>query len=353
MVRDALDAVDRIVNFADSDEDNDGYIDAISIVHSGYGAEYGAGRENWIWSHQWSLWQLPGGQWTSSDSNSNGESVKVYAYHTEPALRDTSGTRISSLGVAVHETMHFLGLPDLYDVDYSGSGVGAYCAMASSWGFDGTGDYPGFLSAWSKMTLGWISPTVLSDPGNYSLQQAETQPESYMIQRNFPPGEYLLVENRQPVSFDSKMPQGGLLIWHIDEMKSNNSEEGYPSQSGWPQNGNHYRVALLQADGQYDLEKSNNNRGDSGDAYHGDGIDQISSATVPSTISYQIGHVGSTGNMISMISRAAPQMGFAFSHEGGACQDLSSNCARRQRRGQCETRPDEMRRDCEKTCGFC
>jgi len=111
MVRDALELVDPLVDFSQFDDDSDGYIDAIDIIHSGYGAETGGGGGDWIWSHRWSLWQLPGGEWTSD------EGVKVYDYHTEPALWSTSGTNIVRFGVIAHETGHFFGLPDLYDTD--------------------------------------------------------------------------------------------------------------------------------------------------------------------------------------------------------------------------------------------
>src|SRR5262249_20490912 len=131
MVEDALDQVDKLVNFGDFDTDNDGYIDSITIIHSGYGAETGGGGGNWIWSHRWSL-PTP---WTSSDRNASGVRVKVSTYHTEPALWETSGTSITHIGVICHETGHAFGLPDLYDTDYSGSGIGSYCLMANSWGF--------------------------------------------------------------------------------------------------------------------------------------------------------------------------------------------------------------------------
>ena len=76
----------------------------------------------------------PGGRWTSADRNANGVNVKVYDYHTEPALWDTSGIGIVRIGVICHETGHFFGLPDLYDTDNSSEGIGSYCLMANSWG---------------------------------------------------------------------------------------------------------------------------------------------------------------------------------------------------------------------------
>ncbi|MGB0716135.1 MAG: M6 family metalloprotease domain-containing protein [Phycisphaerae bacterium] len=311
MVEDALDAVDALIDFGDFDQDNDGYIDAISIVHSGYGAETGGGNGFWMWSHRWSLWALPGGEWSSNDNNALGNPVRVYDYHTEPALWGTNGTDISRIGVIVHETGHFFGLPDYYDTNGGGSGIGSYCMMANSWGFDGSQLYPPHFSAYSKMQLGWMTPTSISTSGSYTLNQAETSPEAYRVDLNYPAGEYLLIENRQPVGLESIMPQGGLCIWHIDEAKCCNTDEGYPGQSGWPGNNQHYRVALLQADGDFDLEKGNN-RGDDGDVYHGAGVDEINSTTTPNTNAYQGGNIVVTDHNIYNISVAGPQMSFNF-----------------------------------------
>ncbi len=306
MVKDALDLADALVDFGQFDQDNDGFVDSITVIHSGYASETGGGGGQWIWSHRWSLWALPGGNWTSQDSNGAGSKVKVYDYHTEAALWGTSGTGITRIGVICHETGHFFGLPDLYDTDYSSRGIGCWCLMANSWGFDGSQYYPPHLSAWCKAQLGWVRPTEVAS-GTLTVPQVETSPTVFKVTEGFPAGEYLLIENRQPSGFDGLIPQGGLAIWHIDENKSGNNDEGYPGQGGWPGNNRHYQVALLQADGLYQLEKRGNN-GDSGDLYRAGGVSAITSFTVPGTDRYQSGVVAATGNTITDVSAAGPTM---------------------------------------------
>jgi M6 family metalloprotease-like protein len=314
MVTDALALVDPLVDFGQFDQDHDGYIDAIDFIHSGYGAEATGAPANSIWSEKWNLTA----DWVSADNNANGVKVKVNNFHTEPALWGTSGTGILHIGVICHETGHFFGLPDLYDTDYSSQGIGSWCLMANSWGFDNTQQHPPHFSAWCKIFLGWVSPTFLSNPGTYSVTQAETTKSVYRINRGFIPNEYLLIENRQAVGVENDIPQGGLAIWHIDESKANNDTEGFPGQAGWPGNGNHFKIALLQADGKYDLEKTsgnNNTRGDGGDVYRTGGVSDIGMSTTPNTDRYNvaIGTIGPTANRITNISASGATMTFDYS----------------------------------------
>jgi len=304
MVEDALDAlnlVDPQVDFSQFDKDGDGYIDAITFIHSGYGAESGGGGGDWIWSHRWGL---DSHEWTST------EGVKVNDYHTEPALWGTSGTNIVRFAVIAHELGHFFGLPDLYDTDGSGSGIGSWGIMANSWGFDNSQLHPPHFSAWSKIELGWVTPTVIDTPGTYTASQVETNRQIYRIDNGYPSGEYLLIENRQPTGIETKIPQGGLCIYHIDE-QADDDTEGYPGQSGWPSNGNHYRVSLLGADGDYDLENGSN-QGDAGDVYHGGGVSELSPMTVPNTDAYQSGNIIVTDNTIMNVSPAGVSMTFTY-----------------------------------------
>lgn len=313
-LREALDTLDSYINFDDYDLDNDGRIDSIAFIHSGYGAEwggtdaYGTSSANRIWSHRWAIQP----QWTSD------EGVGVFDYHISPGVWGTSGSNIGRIGVIAHETGHFFGLPDLYDTDSAGSGIGSWGLMANSWDFNGTQLCPPHFSPWSKVDLGWSSPTVISQPGQYNINQAETNAEIYRIDAGFSSGEYLLIENRQNAGFDCTIPQGGLAIWHIDDTTGYNTE-GYPGQGGWPGNGNHYRVAILQADGQYNLEKGNN-RGDSNDLHHAAGVDAIGQGpgNHPNTDTYKNGSINQTGIIISDISASGSSMTFCYNGCGSA-----------------------------------
>jgi M6 family metalloprotease-like protein len=312
-LKDALNKVDATVDFRDFDTDGDGLIDAITFLHSGYGAEWGGndafGRDYVyrMWSHKWSIF----GGWTSQ------EGVTVSSYHISPAVWGTSGSNIGRIGVIAHETGHFLGLPDLYDTDGGGDGIGSFGLMANSWGFDGSQLYPPHMCPWSKIQLGWLSPTVIDAAGSYTLNQVESSPETYRIDLGYPSGEYLLIENRQPVGFDASpsfSQGGGLAIYHIDEAAGYNSE-GYPTASGW--SGSHYKIALLQADGWYDLEHGWN-RGDEDDTWHAGGEHEITvsvdpnTGPYPNTDSYQGNVFVQTNNRIYDISASGPSMTFSF-----------------------------------------
>ena len=108
-------------------------------------------------------------------------------------------------------------------------------------GWDSTQLYPPIASSWSKVEMGWLSASVITESGRYYLPPIATNPKVFKISRGFPEGEYLLVENRQPLGFDAKMPVGGLVFWHIDELALHNVAAGYPGSDGWPSNGKHFR----------------------------------------------------------------------------------------------------------------
>jgi M6 family metalloprotease-like protein len=313
LVLHGLQAADPLVDFGDFDADGDGRIDAITLLHSGYGAEwggfdqYGTWYSDRMWSHKWTI-----PTWTSA------EGVSVDDYNISPGLWDVVGSDPGRIGVVCHELGHFFGLPDLYDTDGFGEGIGNWCLMATgSWGFDGSQQYPSHMSGWCKLKLGWVSPERLVR-GAHALGQLETEPEVLMLDSGYPPGEYLLLENRQPVGFDSMLPQGGLAVWHVDEKKGSftwndpNTDEGYPGQPGWPFNDQHYRVAMLQADGTFGLEQGWN-RGDGWDVFHSGAWNVLAPWTVPDTNSYRNGVLLLTDHRIESIG--APGASMAFTHD--------------------------------------
>ncbi len=325
-IKDALQRVeerDEWLNF--SEFENSLGTTFISFIHSGYDQSFAIDMKKRIWSHK-GVFSSP---WKSRGKPAQGiPSVTVDNYHISSGLYGSAGGNIARVGVLAHEFSHFLGLPDLYDfVGSVGAGVGNYDLMANSWGWSGTQLNPPLMSAWSKKELGWINPQVIDVeemPRTFTLRQSCDASDAIMVTANFPAGEYIIIENRQPCGFDKELPQGGLAIWHIDDKKLNEAagmyDQGEPSQVEWPQNGNHYRVALLQADGRYDLE-NDVNWGDSDDLFRGGrggvssiGPDGLSNGnSYPNTNAYQDGIIMNTGLAIYDISPVGEYMTLTIS----------------------------------------
>jgi M6 family metalloprotease-like protein len=274
LVYSAVSQADATVNFAEYDTDGDCYVDIVAIVHQGTGQE-ASGVTTDIWSHSWNLYsaQYYGrsnyGEFTTNDAcpGHAGQYIKINNYIIQP---ERAYSTMVTVGVFAHEYGHALGLPDLYDTDYTSEGIGDWSLMAGgSWNYVTVpGDRPAHLDAWSKYKLGWVTPIqVTGTLTNESIQQAATAADVYKLltgTANPPSGEYFLVENRQKTGFDAGLPGAGLLIWHIDESKTSNTD---PCPGG-PPCSNHFKVALVQADNLWNLEY-NDNRGDTGDPYPG------------------------------------------------------------------------------------
>jgi M6 family metalloprotease-like protein len=245
--------------------DDDGYVDAVIVVHSGKGGE--CGGNNAIWSHSFSLRGWGTTAYTTRTPRAGGGYLKVDDYIIQPEL--SCGGGLIEIGVFCHEYGHALGLPDLYDTDGGGQGAGNWCLMSGgSWGGDGrTPAVPAQMCAWSKAFLGWLTPETVSEDGPCDFPSVE---QNALVRRIWDEGktapQYFLVENRQRVLNDANLPGAGLLVWHVDEDVI---------AANWAENkvnaGPVYGVALEQADGLEDLALGRD-RGDAGDPWPGSSV---------------------------------------------------------------------------------
>jgi M6 family metalloprotease-like protein len=255
LAEDAVDSADNYVNFADYDYDNNGWVDGLIIVHAGPGAEE-TGSDHDIWSHKWVMSEVV---WK--------DGVRLYEYCTGPEKH--SNGDLADMGVFAHEFGHTLGAEDLYDYDESSQGAGEWSVMAyGCWNNEGA--TPAHFDAWHKYKILKFSDvdTLMANQTNVEILQAETSPVAYRLWTSGGGGsQYFLVENRQKTGFDSHLPGEGLLIYHVDESSPNNDLEWCPGDPAIP----HYKVALEQADGQFDMEGcyASPNKGDIGDPFPG------------------------------------------------------------------------------------
>ena len=159
LVSDALAKVNELYpgfNWQQYDQDGDGIIDRLWIVHAGYGEEesgttlnrtdYG---ESAIWSHSSSL--TPSYEVDATNHISAGPYI---------IMPENGG-----IGVFAHEFGHNLGAIDLYDTDnYAETSAGFWTLMCDDWTGYPIGFMPPAMDPWHLDTWGWLNPLVVSDP---------------------------------------------------------------------------------------------------------------------------------------------------------------------------------------------
>lgn len=313
LVRDLVLAADDQVDFSRYDGDGDGFVDALMVVHAGPGAEETGSRQD-IWSHKWQLSDPVFGS-PGPVKTQDGVSVDVFSIQPE---RFSDGSLVS-IGVFCHEFGHILGLPDLYDTDYSSSGLGIFCLMAGGgWArasqSEPYGSSPVHICAWGKYFLGWVRPESVEvgviDSLFAFIPASANQGMVFRILENpggadwspagIGSGEYFLVENRQPLNFESGLPGGGLLILHIDESRPDNDNEKRPL------------VGLLRADRSPSFALGPNERGSDAQLWK-ESDTGVRNFTTPSTSFYDgvqsgvvIEKISPSGEVMSAVLRIAP-----------------------------------------------
>ena len=215
----ALKAADPDINYRDYDSDGDGYVDMVFFLVAGYSASYSGNNEDYLWPHMYYLYWSP---------PLDGVYFGLYASSTEISGWENYANYhdIDGIGTICHEFSHVLGLPDLYDTDYSGSGgasthPGGWSIMAGGSG-NNYGRNPVGYSLYERYTLGFTTPTLIEDEGNVTVQPLDESNKGYRLD-TFNPNEYFLIENRQSGKWDRYLPgQGhGMLITRVDSTNQN------------------------------------------------------------------------------------------------------------------------------------
>ncbi|MCE5273384.1 M6 family metalloprotease domain-containing protein [bacterium] len=323
-VRDVVAKADPSLDFSQFDNDgpdgvpnsgdDDGYVDCVYVVFVGKGAEgQSSGDTTNLWSSQGSLWN---NEYTTNDVSANGRYVKINTWVLVAEMeyyKYKNGYWMEGIGTFAHEFGHVLGLPDLYDrtdasvePDYTSSrGIGSWCLMAGgSWSGElNYPDKPSQMSAWCKIKLGWVTPTIIDRNQNLTIQQVETSPQIFQLwEDEYASSRYFLLENRQKTELDQHLAGDGLLIYHVDDYHWNGLHNTYG-----PDNDDvrHKMVDIEEADGKDDLDKAAN-WGDAGDPFPGSsGAVSFDDGTYPNSRDYD---GNATGVAVRNISSSGPFM---------------------------------------------
>lgn len=267
---DAVELVDPLVDFSQYDDDDNGRIDGVFVIHAGPGGEDTGNPDN-CWSHAIPYFNYLTDDGIIIDGVTNVPEINLVT----PSL----DTTLCCIGVMCHELGHIVGLPDLYDGSRNTWGAGYWSLMSyGAWGAGGNTPWsPSHADGWCKMEVNWLTPTpITQNTYNLKITDQETYPVAYRVWRDGVMNDtFFILENRQQKGFDAPLPGAGLLIWHID-----------PRYSYY-----HNIVDLEEADGCDDLDHGWGYRpdphyyhpelGDSGDPFPGD-----SNTTIFDSLSY-------------------------------------------------------------------
>ncbi|MDE6311808.1 MAG: M6 family metalloprotease domain-containing protein [Muribaculaceae bacterium] len=214
LITDALSIIDSEIDLREFDNDGDGVLDGLAVIHQGAGAE-ASGSSSDIWSHSGTLY----GQ--------SFDGIRLMRYTIQPEILydSTNPNRMGTIGVMCHEFGHNLGAPDFYDTDYLQSGgeytgTGVWDLMGGgAWNGPGvSGTQPAGINMWQKIQLGWVTPHQLENSESIvGMMSAHDNPVAYRFDTT-EPGEYFILENRQQEGrFDSALPSHGLIIYHVND----------------------------------------------------------------------------------------------------------------------------------------
>jgi len=201
------------VDFSQYDMDNNGTVDNVFIYYAGYNEAEGAST-NTIWPHRWNL--------PNRLTKFDGKTVFDYACTSE--LRSKTGSTMCGIGTFCHEFGHVIGLPDYYPTNGLEHHALSYWNIMDSGPYLNQGRTPPNYSAYDRFYLNWITPTIITNTGEYNLDNLSTSNKAYIITQsgthnlvgdNPNPVEFFTLENRQKTGWDSFLPGHGLLITHI------------------------------------------------------------------------------------------------------------------------------------------
>lgn len=228
MVIEACQAADPEIDFTLYDDDNDGEIDNVFIFFAGGDEAEGAG-EDCIWSHSWYI--LEGAE---SDVQLDGKQLDRYACSSELTIRGSGRIpieTISGIGTFCHEYSHTLGLVDLYDTDYAGSGgetagLWVRTSLMDGGNQNNHGNTPPQFNAIEREMLGICEPIRIKTDGSYLLGSVDQTNTVYRIDTDHQ-DEYYLLECRSGKGWDAHIGGSGMLVYHIDRSDRNSGYSEY------------------------------------------------------------------------------------------------------------------------------
>ena len=300
-LRDAAVLADNYIDFSQYDTNHNGAIssDELQIMFLVAGGELATEAKPGIWAHSWCMSTLTNGVTAPTRDNVKLMSCNdngTYSAFGEKHFDADTGHE-ATIGIIAHELGHAeFYLPDLYDTDYSSSGIGNFGLMGGgSWAYklgdQYVGETPVHMLGWSKVRCGFSSATIL-DTNMTDLEVNATSGIDYSLYQvpTGRSGEYFLLENRAASGYDlglyslqgSGNYMGGLSILHIDD----NLLSTCVSRNNCNDNEVHKLVDIEEANNDLELDSNSSYEGHYENLFFAENNDSFTPDTAPNSDRY-------------------------------------------------------------------
>lgn len=302
IIKAALEYYDDEIDYSKYDTNNDGYIDSIYLV---YTTDYNAEDDDSLW------WAYTTEYFTSEEQKYDNVEADYYIFMSYQFLFDElQGKEVKyNSETIIHETGHLLGLNDYYDYDDTqgpSGGIGGGDMMDCN-----VGDH----NAYSKLMLGWVSPTVVSGKTTtITLNSFASSGDCVVISKGWNNtffDEYYIIDFYTPTGVNEfgagssgLFSTSGIRIYHVDSTLKDPKDCFSVLDITLYDNSytEHRQIKLIEADGKNDIDRNgfseNSDLFQKGSIYKNsiwyDGsstgftikVDQITASTATITITY-------------------------------------------------------------------
>ena len=275
--RQALLQVDDLVDFRKYDEDNDGTVDRLYFIVSGYSANVQGNNADYLWPHEASLYPF--------GPKLDGVKTARYACSTEltgseqnDLIQGPWAVTLDGIGTICHEFSHVLGAQDHYDANYATQGESFH---PGEWDVMATGTFgdksrqPVGYSLYERVSMGFCEPLTPTESADFKLHLLDSINNGLRIPSGQPREVFYLENRQQSAKWGRCLPGHGLLVWHIDSTDVSHTF----AKNEVNTNAEHNCVRLVRANPSAQMQNGQ------GDPFPGTGrVRDLSNATEPANL---------------------------------------------------------------------
>ena len=200
------------VDYSRYDFDKDGIVDNVFLLFAGHNEAEGGGDDT-LWPQSWNI----------ADLNLSFDGMKISNFSLYSEYAGPSGYSFAGIGTICHEYCHFLGLPDLYDVngEKEGESMGlcGRLSIMDQGNYNNEGRTPPYLTIFERHILSLVKTQTIRQEQSLLVGPVQESTTAWLLPTD-QSGEEFWLEYRDGSKWDAYAGGAGLVVYHVDKSLS-------------------------------------------------------------------------------------------------------------------------------------